>query len=511
MGHDHHTREVCRCGAVLSTCRCTAPKTDVVVAESCKTCSPSLLVYPEEESLGLGELIRANASVHLVGVARHNPAGELPAAVVASLLASASKPTTPPDLYPLEAVLASTGMNLNDDFFTPEDTWAARDTPTNKPFNMEHTAAEVVGHMTASVAFVYGGDDGKTVVPITEPCEAFHVAFSAFLYRFWQGDEAAQERMDKTIPEIEAGEWCVSMECRFPRFDYALIPVRHGKADVSQAKIVKRGPDTAHLTRALRAYGGPGTYQGYRVARVLRDLVFSGVGLVRKPANPDSVILSHGQATAGYEPVSDTPKGTSMNEETLKAELEAAKAAKKAADDAAAKVAADLAAAKAELAAATATIDGLKAANAAAQVEAETAKAALAKAAEETKVALRTAKVKEAYGVDDEKAKATASTLLPLSDEAFESHLKAVADLKATALKIGEQKVTNLPSPMAGGAKPVSSAKAAVGSDLLATPEPPTTPEPALAVAAAPPEDLVRAVIEEMKPYMAKTRPQAGK
>lgn len=468
--------------------------------------SPPLLVHPAEEALGLGDAIRAAAAVRLEGVARHDPAGELPGPVRAALLATAAA-ALPPDLYPLDAVLASTGVNLNDDFFTPEDTWAAKDTPVDKPFNFEHAFPDIIGHMTAARPFVYG-DDGAPVA-IAEPRDAFHLAFSAFLYRYWAGNADAQERMDRTLEEIGRGEWKVSMECRFPTFDYALIPVRGGKADAARAQIVARTPDTAHLTRALRAYGGPGTYQGYRVARVLRAFAFSAVGLVRTPANPPSVILTHGDAAAGYEPDSDTPKGQSMNElDTLKAELAEAKAGKKAAEDVAAKAAADLAAAKAELAAATATVETLTASVTAARTEAETARAALAKAELDAKQAARAAKVKEAYGLaTDADAEKTAANLMPLTDEAFDAHLKAVAELKATSLKLGEQKVTGKPTPMAGGAKPAQAAAAAVASDLLAAPAPaPAAPEPALAVAAAPPEDLVKLAQAEMDAYFKAIR-----
>jgi chromosome segregation ATPase len=46
----------------------------------------------------------------------------------------------------------------------------------------------------------------------------------------------------------------------------------------------------------LKAYGGTGEYEGYRIGRSLRDISFSGKGLVSKPANPRSVILDSSKA-----------------------------------------------------------------------------------------------------------------------------------------------------------------------------------------------------------------------
>jgi myosin heavy subunit len=79
------------------------------------------------------------------------------------------------------------------------------------------------------------------------------------------------------------------MECLFPAFDYAVID-NNGKASV-----IPRNESSAFLTKHLRAYGGTGTYQNYQVGRLLRNLSFSGKGLVSKPANPRSIILEGNQ------------------------------------------------------------------------------------------------------------------------------------------------------------------------------------------------------------------------
>jgi len=79
----------------------------------------------------------------------------------------------------------------------------------------------------------------------------------------------------------------VSMECYFRGFDYGLT-----NNETGEFKVVARSEETSYLTKHLRAYGGLGEHEGYKVGRVLRDITFSGKGYVDKPANPDSIILT---------------------------------------------------------------------------------------------------------------------------------------------------------------------------------------------------------------------------
>jgi len=96
--------------------------------------------------------------------------------------------------------------------------------------------------------------------------------------------------MQQIIAEIEEGKWFVSMECLFAGFDYSLI------SEDGTAKALERNETSAFLTKHLRAYGGTGEYEGYRVGRLLKDISFSGKGLVSKPANPRSIIIDSSRA-----------------------------------------------------------------------------------------------------------------------------------------------------------------------------------------------------------------------
>jgi len=57
-------------------------------------------------------------------------------------------------------------------------------------------------------------------------------------------------------------------------------------------KVLARSEESSFLTKHLRAYGGTGEYEGYKLGRLLKGFYFSGKGLVEKPANPRSIIFS---------------------------------------------------------------------------------------------------------------------------------------------------------------------------------------------------------------------------
>ena len=186
------------------------------------------------------------------------------------------------DLYYLKSILVSTGWNKNDDVFDPKELWDAKNTPEDKPFNFMHNEKDIIGHITGNKVVDYNGqeiDIEKDDVP-----DKFNILTTSVIYTEWS-DMDQRNRMSKIVSEIEDGKWFVSMECLFPDFDYALT------ASDGSTKVVSRDEASAFLTKHLRSYGGSGEYENYRVGRLLRNLSFSGKGLVSKPANPRSVIL----------------------------------------------------------------------------------------------------------------------------------------------------------------------------------------------------------------------------
>jgi len=187
------------------------------------------------------------------------------------------------DLYNLESVLVSTGWNKNDDVFDRKELWLARETPEDKPFNFMHNEKDIIGHITGNRVV---DKSGMEIHSEDDLPEDFDILTKAVIYKEWS-DLEQRSRMSKIISEIEEGKWFVSMECLFPAFDYAMISPDGKKS------VLERNEASAFLTKHLRAYGGEGKYNNYRVGRMLRNLSFSGKGLVSNPANPESLILSN--------------------------------------------------------------------------------------------------------------------------------------------------------------------------------------------------------------------------
>ena len=183
-----------------------------------------------------------------------------------------------PDLALVVAILVSTGWNLNDDIFTPEEVWAARSTPLHKPMNDNHQAEKILGHIVKARALDKNGDEIEGDTPPSE----FDIEVAGVLYKAF---EPLADRIEEILAKAKAGELFVSMEAWFPDFCYGLIDPSTG-----QTKLIERNEETAFLTKHLRIYGGEGQYQGYRIGRVLKNIVFGAQGFVETPANPESVI-----------------------------------------------------------------------------------------------------------------------------------------------------------------------------------------------------------------------------
>lgn len=202
-----------------------------------------------------------------------------------------------PDLMYGSAILVSTVKNQNDDLFLPAETWAAKDTPVNTPYNDNHVEENIIGHIIASRPL---DDNGNPID--TEDCpDYFDVEVDFVIYKSIFPQIAA-EIADKG----PKGEKFVSMEARFDDFDYAIY---ENDKDVH---IVERNKETAFLTQYLRAYGGDGQYNGKVIARALKNFRFTGMGNVDNPANKKSK----------YTKYSKMPKEKSKSDLTLTVNLD---------------------------------------------------------------------------------------------------------------------------------------------------------------------------------------------
>ena len=243
-------------------------------------------IYPKEISDGLQDAMLSNNTIAYCSLAEtHNPTEREQSCAVdhlSSTKALDSGNENQIDLYYLKSILVSTGWNKNDDVFDPKELWEARSTPEDKPFNYMHDEKDIIGHITGNAVVDFDGneiDESLSDVP-----SEFNILTTSVIYTSWS-DMEQKERMSKIVSEIDEGKWFVSMECLFPNFDYALID------ESGKASVLPRNEASAFLTKYLRSYGGNGKYQNYQVGRLLRNLSFSGKGLVSKPANPRSIIL----------------------------------------------------------------------------------------------------------------------------------------------------------------------------------------------------------------------------
>ena len=245
-------------------------------------------IFEKEILDGVAEQVKANATIAYCSpvIVSKLPNESCSDDFIQKIKAESANPKQV-DLYYLKSVLVSTGWNKNDDVFSSEQTWAARNTPEDKQFNFMHDENDIIGHITGS--YVVDRDGNAIAEDLEEAPTDFDIITEAVLYNSWTNPEN-RERMSKIIAEIEQGKWFVSMECLFSGFDYSILD-ENGKA-----KVLARTEESSFLTKHLRAYGGTGEYEGYKIGRSLREISFSGKGLVARPANPRSVILDASKA-----------------------------------------------------------------------------------------------------------------------------------------------------------------------------------------------------------------------
>lgn len=202
-----------------------------------------------------------------------------------------------PDMLFFSGVFVSSGENLNKAYFLPSELVKAHNTIEHKAIDIEHEESEIVGHIYSS-AFV---DQSGTHLNVEElnklnasELDAMNidVVIAGILYK---------SRFPELAKEVKDSKWKLSMETYYSDYDVkvgnVIMPRKQAEAlglasdDVlgRTAKILKRGVEIATG----------------EIARVLRNLLFSGCGLVKNPANPRSLILetANKKADTGNETI----------------------------------------------------------------------------------------------------------------------------------------------------------------------------------------------------------------
>lgn len=238
-------------------------------------------IFRQEIADGLEQTIKTQASISYASVAEPSTASNHNIKNIKSIAGLQDS-----DLYYVQSILVSSSWNKNDDIFDKAEVWAAKNTPEDKPTNLNHDENIIIGHITSNWPIT---DDGMIIdenTLVENLPDKFHILTGSVIYKGYTSPEL-RDRTTALIEEIENGTKYVSMECFFKGFDYGLIDKSSG-----EYKVLARNEETAYLSKYLRAYGGYGEHDNYKIGRVLRKITFSGKGYVDKPANPDSIILN---------------------------------------------------------------------------------------------------------------------------------------------------------------------------------------------------------------------------
>lgn len=277
--------------------------------------------YKNEVADGISEQIQANASITFESEIKI-PDAEAVAKITSyasnlqnSLLDMVCESS---DLAAIQSILVSTGWNGNADIFTPQELWAARKTPILKQVNLGHTA-QIIGSMISSIATDFDGNLIPDDTAVADIPEEFDIVVDSVLYTR-HPDKELRKAVAELLPEISNGNKRVSMECFFNNFDYGVIDSKGNNF------IVPRNEETSWITKHLHQFGGTGSVvlddESYSLGRVIRNLTFSGKGIVDDPANKRSVIFSQMQAFSNVTVKDDSDFVSKSNNVINKEEID---------------------------------------------------------------------------------------------------------------------------------------------------------------------------------------------
>jgi hypothetical protein len=164
----------------------------------------------------------------------------------------------------------------------PSELVKSANTISHKAIDIEHQEDQIIGHIYNSVFVDSSGneldvDELANIDSKELDKKNIDIVIAGILYR---------SRFPELSKEIAKGHWKLSMETYFQSYDIKIGNVIMSRKEAEAlgyaneiigklAKVLKKGKEIA---------------EG-EVSRVLRDLLFSGCGVVKNPANPRSVIL----------------------------------------------------------------------------------------------------------------------------------------------------------------------------------------------------------------------------
>lgn len=199
------------------------------------------------------------------------------------------------DVMPISSILVTDIWNANGDLFTAEEIVKASETPIFKPINWMHRGSEdsenenigvmvksmLVSGDLPSIDFMNDVDKNNFLSSSNKTTSGkVHIKQDGLIWSQYFPSYA-----EKIKAGIEDRNLYVSMECFFEDFGYCL----RKNEDDENIIYVDRNEETSHISDDLTAYGGRGytKYNGkkYQVGRWLKNIIFSGQGIVIEPAN----------------------------------------------------------------------------------------------------------------------------------------------------------------------------------------------------------------------------------
>lgn len=189
------------------------------------------------------------------------------------------------DLLYFSAIFVSSGENLNHAYFMPSELVSAEGTIINKALDVEHSEEEIIGHIYERA---FTDKEGKPLdleeLASRETAaldnEEMHVVIAGIIYK---------NRFPNLAQEVAEGKWKVSMEAYYRDYDVKIGDLVVTKKEAESLGLASISDDM--LGKVGKVIRDGKEIAAGAIARVLRQITFSGCGIVKNPANPPSVIL----------------------------------------------------------------------------------------------------------------------------------------------------------------------------------------------------------------------------
>lgn len=201
-----------------------------------------------------------------------------------------------PDLAYFTSRFVSSGTNLNNAHFMGSELVKARNSVVAKAVDVEHAEDDIIGHIYACEFTDKKGV--KLDVATLSQLEAnkldaqdMHIEIASVVYK---------TRFPSIANEIKNGDWKVSMEAYYTSYD-VLVGSTLMTAEEAQLMGFDVANEALYGKAAKIVKSGEVVDQGI-IAKVLRGICFSGVGIVKNPANKPSIVF---EATAGVDDILD--------------------------------------------------------------------------------------------------------------------------------------------------------------------------------------------------------------